>query len=232
MSNWHQHRSNPATSGPPKDPPPPAARPRPPAWRIWLVIAGVVLTFSLFARPAMTKGAAAQNLSFTDFVTQVDSNQVKTATVDPNGHVSGTLLNGDRYTSQVPTAIPDTQLAAQLQDHKVQVTGTTGGGVSALGVIFNLLPLLLFVGFFVWIGRRGRAVAGGITGVGRSKARVYDLDDRPSTRFDDVAGYAGAKQEVSEVVDFLKHPDKYRYAGAGRTRGASSWSVRPVPARR
>jgi cell division protease FtsH len=221
MSNWYQHRSNPAKPGAPRDPVRPPAPPRPPAWRIWLVIAGVILTLSLFARPAMSGGAAApnRNFSFTDFVTQVDANQVKTATVDPNGHVSGSLLNGDRYTSQVPTAIPDTQLATQLQDHKVQVTGTTGGGVSAVGVILNLLPLLLFVGFFVWMGRRGRAIAGGITAVGRSKARVYDLDDRPSTRFGDVAGYEGAKQEVTEVVDFLKHPDKYRHAGAVGPRG-------------
>ena len=55
--------------------------------------------------------------------------------------------------------------------------------------------------------------------MGRSKARVYDLDDRPSTRFDDVAGYQGAKQEVTEVVDFLQHPDKYRHAGAVGPRG-------------
>ena len=221
MSNWYQHRSNPAKPGAPRDPAPPPVRPRPPAWRIWVLIAGVLLTFSLFARPAMNGGAAAtnRNFSFTDFVTQVDANQVKTATIDPNGHVSGRLANGDRYTSQVPTAIPDTQLAAQLQDHKVQVTGTTGGGVSPLGLIVNLLPLLLFVGFFVWISRRGRALAGGITSVGRSKARVYDLDDRPSTRFGDVAGYEGAKQEVTEVVDFLKDPDKYRNAGAIGPRG-------------
>ena len=55
--------------------------------------------------------------------------------------------------------------------------------------------------------------------MGRSKARVFDLDDRPSTRFADVAGYDGAKQEVTEVVDFLKHPDKYRLAGAIGPRG-------------
>jgi cell division protease FtsH len=219
MNNWHQHRSNPAKPGAPRDPVPSSAPPRPPKWRIWLVVAGVVLTFSLFARPAMTKGAAPQNFSFTDFVTHVDANQVKTATVAPDGHVSGTLADGDRYTSQVPTAIPDTQLAAQLQAHTVQVTGTTGGGASALGVLVNLLPLLLLAGFFVWISRRGRAVAGGITGVGRSKARVYDLDDRPTTRFGDVAGYQGAKQEVTEVVDFLKHPEKYRHAGAVGPRG-------------
>ena len=62
-------------------------------------------------------------------------------------------------------------------------------------------------------------MVGGITSVGRSKARVYDIGDRPSTRFGDVAGYAGAKQEVAEVVDFLKHPDKYKRAGAIGPRG-------------
>ena len=172
MNNWYQHRSNPAKPGPAHDPVPSGTPVRPPKWRIWLVVAGVVLTFSLFARPAMTKGATPnQNFSFTEFVTHVDANQVKTATVAPDGHVSGTLTNGHRYTSQVPTAIPDSQLAGQLQDHNVQVTGTTGAGVSALGVFVNLLPLLLLVGLFVWISRRGRALAGGITSVGRSKAR-------------------------------------------------------------
>ncbi len=220
MTNWHRHRSNPAKSGPPRDPTRPPVPPRPPPWRIFLVVVGVLLTLSLFARPAtIPRAAPNRNYSFTDFVTQVDANQVKTATVAPNGHVTGQLANGVRYTSQVPTAIPDTQLAGQLQAHRVQVSGTTGGGPSPLGVVVSLLPLLLFVAFFMWMGRRARAVAGGITGVGRSKARVYDLDDRPATRFGDVAGYQGAKREVTEVVDFLKHPDKYRRAGAVGPRG-------------
>jgi cell division protease FtsH len=166
----------------------------------------------------MTGAVPTRPFSFTNFVAQVDTNHVRTASIDPTGQVAGLLTNGDRYTSQVPTAVPDTQLSTQLLAHKVQVTGTVTGSVSLLGVIFDLLPLLLFAGFFIWMGRRGRALAGGITGgiagLGRSKARVYELDDRPSTRFGDVAGYNGAKQEVAEVVDFLKNPAKYRRAGA------------------
>ncbi len=220
MKSRQQHRSNPAKSGPARDPAPGPARPRPPAWRVWLLVIGVLLTLSLFARPATMPGTArTRHYAFTTFVNQVDANQVKTAAIDPNGHVSGQLTNGDRYTSQVPTAIPDTQLAGQLQAHQVQVTGTSGGGGSALGVILNLLPLLLLVGFFVWMGRRSRALAGGITGIGRAKSRVYELDDRPATRFGDVAGYEGTKEEVTEVVDFLKHPEKYRTAGAVGPRG-------------
>ena len=78
----------------------------------------------------------------------MDGNHVKTATIAPDGEVSSRLANGDGYTSQVPTAIPDAQLATQLLAHNVQVTGTAAGGVSLLGLIFDLLPLLLFVGFF------------------------------------------------------------------------------------
>ncbi|HEY2300387.1 MAG TPA: ATP-dependent metallopeptidase FtsH/Yme1/Tma family protein [Acidimicrobiales bacterium] len=188
---------------------------------MWILLAGVLLTLTLFARPAMNTGTGppTQNLTFTDFVNQVNGNGVKTATVNANGHVKGQLTNGGTYVSQLPTAIRDDQLVTQLQDHKVQVTATAGGGGSPLSVIFNLLPLLLFLGYFVWLGRRTRSLAGGIPGVGRSKAKVYDLDDRPNTRFSDVAGYSGAKREVTEVVDFLKHPDKYLAAGAVGPRG-------------
>jgi cell division protease FtsH len=223
VSNWQQHQSNPAKPGSPRGPVLPPAPPRPPRWRIWLLVGGLLLTVSLFGRPAMTGAVPTRAFSFTNFVTQVDTNHVRTASIDPTGEVAGLLTNGDRYTSQVPTAVPDTQLSTQLLAHKVQVTGTVAGSVSLLGVIFDLLPLLLFVGFFIWMGRRGRALAGGITsgiaGLGRSKARVYELDDRPTTRFGDVAGYNGAKQEVAEVVDFLKNPAKYRRAGAVGPRG-------------
>jgi cell division protease FtsH len=180
------------------------------------------LTLLLLFSPNMTSTTTTKNFTFTDFVNSVTANQVKTANISTNGHVSGTLTNGTKYTSQIPTALNDQQLTPVLQAHNVQIKGTTSGGTSVLGVILSLLPFLLFLGFFVWIGRTTRrqmAGAGGIFGVGKSKASVYDVDARPSTRFTDVAGYEGAKQEVAEVVDFLKHPDKYTRAGAVGPRG-------------
>ena len=71
--------------------------------------------------------AAPRAFSFTNFVTEVTHNQVKTASIGPDGQVSGLLANGQTYTSQVPTAIPDAQLASQLLGHKVQVTSTAEG---------------------------------------------------------------------------------------------------------
>src|SRR5205823_1351025 len=69
-------------------------------------------------------------------------------------------------------------------------------------------------GVFLWLGRRtGRQLAAGMGGIGKSRAKVYDAL-KPSTRFSDIAGYEGVKLEVSEVVDFLKYPDRYSTAGA------------------
>jgi cell division protease FtsH len=93
-----------------------------------------------------------------------------------------------------------------------------------LSTVLSFLPLLLFIGFFIYIGRAARRGAGalgglgGVAGVGRSRARVIDAE-RPSTTFADVAGYEGVKREVSEVVDFLRSPDKYEAAGAVGPKG-------------
>src|SRR6266542_3691734 len=104
-----------------------------------------------------------------------------------------------------------------LEQHNVPVTAV-GAQSSFVTVLVSLLPLLLFVGFFIYLGRSTRRQLGAIGGVGRSRGRVYDTD-RPSTTFADVAGYEGVKREVTEVVDFLKNPDRYRRAGAMGPKG-------------
>ena len=218
----HRHRSSPAKPGPPREPPQAPAPPPPPRWRVWLLVAGIVVTVLLFLSPFDELWQEDHpQLLLHRFRQPGHRDQVKTATISSSGHVSGELTNGDNYTSQIPLAINDDQLAPLLHTHKVQVKGTTSGGVSVLSVILDLLPFALFLGFFLYIGRRtSRQLAGGgLMGVGRSKAKVYDLDDRPKTRFSDVAGYDGAKREVAEVVDFLKNPDRYKRAGAVGPRG-------------
>ena len=148
----------------------------------------------------------------------MQANHIKSAVINPAGGVSGALTNGTGYTSQIPAALPDPQLPGLLKAHHVTITGV-GSQTSIGAVIVSLLPLLFFVALFVWIGRRGlHQATGGIKGVGGSKAKLYD-EERPSTRFADVAGYDAAKREVSEVVDFLKHPEKYAGAGATGPRG-------------
>jgi len=80
------------------------------------------------------------------------------------------------------------------------------------------LPLLLIVAFFVWLSRRQQSQMGGIMSIGRSKAKTYS-SERPGTSFSDVAGYENVKKEITEVVDFLKHPEKFAEIGARIPKG-------------
>jgi cell division protease FtsH len=207
-----------ARSGPPRDTPPKPAPPPPPGWRRFLLPVGLLLSALLLFAPGLH--ASASSLDYSDFVGRVNTAQVSSVSVTDKGAISGTLTNGSKFTSQIPTALntSDSALEQQLLTKGVKITGTQSGS-SFLSVVVGLLPLLLLVGFFVWSGRRARgAMSGGIFGVGKSKAKIIDAQ-RPETRFADVAGHDGAKQEIGEVVDFLRHPDRYRAAGATGPRG-------------
>jgi len=148
----------------------------------------------------------------------VTANKVSTATINSTGQVTGKLDNGVAYTSQIPTALNSNTLSPLLLAHNVKVTGTSSSSFSVAAVIFSLWPLLLLVGVFIWFARRGRKQIGGIMSIGRSKAKLYD-EERPATRFADIAGYEGSKAEVMEVVDYLKHPQRYAQAGAVGPKG-------------
>jgi cell division protease FtsH len=186
------------------------------------VLLGMVIAFMalLLFRPG--GGTPAQALSYTAFVSDVTANKVSTTAITPAGSVSGKLRDGSAYTSQIPVALNDGALPGLLLSHKVQVTGTTASTSPLLGLLGWILPFLLVIGLFVFIGRRnskqltGRV--GGIMSFGKSKAKVYD-EDSPSTRFADIAGYDGSKAEVMEVVDFLRDPARYDRAGAVGPKG-------------
>jgi cell division protease FtsH len=198
--------------------PPPSPR-----WRAWILSIGVAIVFAAgLAFHSYGSGTPTRSFSYTGFVNEVTADRVSTATINSTGSVSGKLQGGAAYSSQIPTALNDDALSALLVKHKVEVRGTNPGKSSVLSVLLSLLPLLLIIGIFVWIGRHGsRQLSGrlgGIMGIGKSKATLYD-EDRPSTHFSDIAGYEGSKAEVMEVVDFLKHPKRYERAGAVGPKG-------------
>ncbi|WP_298799616.1 ATP-dependent zinc metalloprotease FtsH [Pseudonocardia sp. 73-21] len=184
---------------------------------IWLL--GLV---ALYAVPALLTPSA-QVLGYSDFVAQVTADKVATATISGTGAVSGTLVGGATYTSQVPTALADPGLAPLLAAHRVAVSATNPGATSWGAVLLSFLPYVLIIGLGLWWLRRssrrlGAGGLGGMMGVGASKAKVYD-ESKPGARFADIAGYEGSKTEVMEVVDFLRNPERYRRAGAKGPKG-------------
>ncbi|MFF9323072.1 ATP-dependent zinc metalloprotease FtsH, partial [Streptomyces sp. NPDC014735] len=130
--------------------------------------------------------------------------------------------NGTKFTTQIPTALgTGAQLQQQLTSHHVHIKASqSSSGASAWSsVLFAFLPFLLLIGLFVWMGRRAAgSMTGGLSAIGRSRAKIIEAE-RPTTGFNDIAGYDGVKQEISEVVDFLRNPARYTAAGAKGPRG-------------
>jgi cell division protease FtsH len=210
---------------PPGDKPAPTAPPPPPAWRHWLWPIALIATVALYIALPGINSSSTVTLNYSQFIHAATQHQVKDITFSSssnggNTSASGTLSNGKSYTTVIPGA-PSTQLANQLRADDVKVTASAnspGLGTELLYWLVLLAPLI----FVFWLFRRMSRGAGGafqgVLGVGRSRAKVFDAE-RPSTKFGDVAGYEGAKQEISETIDFLRNPARYQRAGAMAPRG-------------
>jgi cell division protease FtsH len=216
-----RHPSNKAKSGPPPDRSPSPAPPPPPRWRSWLLPIGLLLSLLLLLVPNQMQQGRVTDLTYApELKDKIAAGQVKSIEIGSDGHIEGELKDGNRFESSYPTNLEDPEFTRLLDEHNVEVTAV-GPQTSIGSVLLSLLPLLLFVAIFIYLGRSARRQLtgmGGLGGIGRARSRVFDAE-RPDTTFADVAGYEGAKREVSEVVDFLKHPDRYRRAGAMGPKG-------------
>jgi cell division protease FtsH len=210
-----------ASPPPERDKPVPVAPPPPPKWRHWLWLGAFVLFLLLFFVLPATRITQPVNLSYTQFLADVSSKQVKTFTINANGSASGKLADGKQYTTVVPIQLTNPTLLPQLHAQNVEITANTPGTSFGSQILTWVILLLPFVIVF-WLWRRlSKGAAGqlqGVLGAGKARVKVFDAD-RPKTTFADVAGYDGVKSEIAEVVEFLKNPGRYRRAGAVAPRG-------------
>src|SRR5579859_2367748 len=196
-------------------------------WRRWLLsLTGTAVVLALLALP-YRGGQQGMVLSYSRFLADVGAGAVRAVTIGPAGQVAGTLAGGQPFATTIPVALGDQGLAARLAAHHVQVTAVAASSGSPLAGLFGVLPLLLFGALLFALARAARRQArgpgglGGLGGLGavtKAKTRVVDAE-RPATRFGDVAGYPAVKAEVSEVVEYLRDPGRYRAAGARGPRG-------------
>jgi cell division protease FtsH len=208
------------TPPPPGDKPAPSAPPSPPRWRHWLWPVALVAFALLWLILPTVHSSQVTTLTYSQFLSKVSAQQVKTVTLGSNGEASGTLKNGTTYDTVIPSQAGQ-QFLNDLQSANVEITASAPGpsfGSEVLTWLLLLAPFLLFGWLWIRLSRGAGGQLQGVLGVGRSRAKVFDAE-RPQTRFSDVAGYEGAKAEIAEVVDFLRNPDRYRRAGATPPRG-------------
>ncbi|MDG1367299.1 MAG: ATP-dependent zinc metalloprotease FtsH [Acidimicrobiales bacterium] len=214
-------------SNPPPPPPPPPTRdddrpgasPKPPAtgvsrYAVWIALASLLVVLSL---TMLMPGETREPVGYRDFMARVAVGEVTEAEYDnTNGSIDftdGVLL----YSTVGPLPLPDDDhdlILAQTDEFKF-VTPRPGFLQSLLPL---LIPVSLLILFFVWMQRRAQGQMGNIMSIGRSKAKTYSTE-RPGTMFEDVAGYEGVKQEITEIVDFLKHPERFTGIGARVPKG-------------
>jgi cell division protease FtsH len=122
------------------------------------------------------------------------------------------------FTTTFPEAVGDPNLIALLEANNVVLNVKTPSNPLILDLLINGLPFILLIAAMAWMGRQTLKSQSGIFNFGRSKARQYD-QERPDVTFEDVAGAEEAKKELSEVVEFLRNPQKYHDIGARIPRG-------------
>ena len=155
--------------------------------------------------------------SYSTFINLDNNNKVRSDEILDQSTVNFITSDGLSGTADIPYADPG--LLATLEEHNVDVAGGTSP-VSFWYILLNLLPWIIFIFFMVMIFRQAGAQGGGkmMNSFGKSHAQKYDKKDN-NVKFSDVAGQKEAKYELEEVVDFLKHPEKYVKIGARIPKG-------------
>ena len=186
-----------------------------PRWAIWVLGGALVALIFLMS---MTSSDNREKIAYSDLRTKVAADQVDEITwSNDGGEITGTLTDGTEFASNGPAEPPEDDLAL-FREHDVEVEFSNPQPSIFATLLPLLIPVALFIGLFWLLQRRAQSQMGGIMSIGRSKAKTYSTE-RPGTTFADVAGYDGVKQEITEVVDFLKHPERFAEIGARIPKG-------------
>jgi cell division protease FtsH len=141
-----------------------------------------------------------------------------TARTEPSATAPPKPATYSTFQTTFPSVVGDPSLMARLEAHQVTVDVVPPPSPLFTILLTNALPFLLLIGLLVWMGRQAARSQAGMFGFGRNRARRY-TENRPKVTFADVAGADEAKNDLTEVVDFLRHPGKYLEIGARIPRG-------------
>jgi cell division protease FtsH len=182
---------------------------------LWVIIVLLLLAlFTLFQNPGQR--TSSQDISFSQLLSEVDQNHVRDVVIQgPDIH--GTFTNGSSFQTYAPN---DPTLVKRLYDAKVNINAKAPGDNVPwfVSLLVSWLPFIALIGVWVFLSRQMQGGAGKAMGFGKSRAKML-TEAHGRVTFEDVAGVDEAKQDLQEIVEFLRDPGKYQRLGGRIPRG-------------
>jgi len=180
----------------------------------WVVMATTAFLLWVVVKSSTSEKPTDKN--FTEFLSAVNKEEVQAVTI-VGTEVTGTLKNNQKFKTTIPANYPD--LYKIMDEKKVIVTMKNDSGSSWLTWVGNgLLPMIILVGFWIFFMRQMQSGGNKALSFGKSRARLLSSQQKKVT-FKDVAGVDEAKEELHEIIDFLREPQKFQKLGGRIPKG-------------
>jgi cell division protease FtsH len=183
----------------------------------WVVIICAVVLVYMAVKTG--RGDTPKNLSAYDFVQSVQDGKIKNADITGSTDVTGMMSDGGatvKYHTSIPANYPDIYKA--LQDKHVNYTSKESTGSGWVGLLFNAVPVLILLGLWIFMMRQMQSGGNKALSFGKSRARLHSSQQKKVT-FKDVAGVDEAKEELQEIIEFLREPQKFQKLGGRIPKG-------------
>ncbi|MBI4278997.1 MAG: ATP-dependent metallopeptidase FtsH/Yme1/Tma family protein, partial [Armatimonadetes bacterium] len=180
---------------------------------VWAIVLAVIVYFFM---PLYRARTPREEISYSQFLQHARDGQVVEVTIGDDT-VTGRLRNGQNFRTFVPPG--DASYIPLLQNKGVEINVEPKSRSSLWpNLLSTMLPFLLLVGLWMLMLRQAQSGSNQAMSFGKSRARLHS-DNRPKVTFEDVAGVDEAKEELEEIIEFLKHPKKFQALGAKIPRG-------------